>query len=275
MQTDQQGFINTEEGNFRFSCVTERWTIHHSLSQHVRGHFGNPTQIYGNSVARQWPSPPISGAVGADRAAAAAEAASGTAAARPPFISASIPRQLRSQGPAGARPLCLQRCNQRSKMERVSNATAARSHPSSCLLSRSTTPCCRTERRGGTAEADGLQWPRVSGSHLDRLVRSTVEIVLRSHQRSHPVIETCQLLLQFELGTYNVPDLQKAQTRTETRSSLSGTGQWRGCTGQAPARRPGAARPCTASPGPHHLTKGNLVLGLQPGGNGLNALTCR
>lgn len=119
-------------------------------------------------------------------------------------------QQLRSQGPA--RPgLCPCKDAIGAVKFRLSAALQQ------CLTSQQLpfVPCCRIQTHRGTGRADGSQLPRASGSHLDRLVRSAVEIVLRSHQRSHPVIETCQLLLQLELGTYDIPDLRKAQTHTE------------------------------------------------------------
>lgn len=109
------------------------------------------------------------------------------------------------------------------------------------------------------------RWLRVSpvpGSHLDGLVRSTVEIVLGSHQRSHPVVETCQLLLQLELSTHNIPHLWKAGTH-HTHGEESQWG-WAGQGQQCP-------------PLPKALTApvGILVPALLPDGNCLIPLTCR
>lgn len=150
---------------------------------------------------------------------------------------------LLAQGLARSQPLPPQRCNQRSKTWRLC-CPAAPLHP----------PMLQGT---GTRRAEGSWLPQASESHLDCLVRSAVEIVLRSHQCSHPVIETCQLLLQFELSTYDIPDLWRHR-RTH---GHSGTGRLWGSPAQPLA--PASTRPA------------QLTTALLPGGNRLTPLTGR
>lgn len=48
-------------------------------------------------------------------------------------------------------------------------------------------------------------------SYLDGLIRAAVQVVLGGHQRSNPVIESCQLLLQLQLSAHDVPNLHTRQ----------------------------------------------------------------
>lgn len=147
-------------------------------------------------------------AVSADNAAAAAEL--------PPFISVSCPRQLHShrEQPEPSLSAC------KDAISAAKLRCQQRSHPPAAPFC----PAPSSHAAEQTPRGIGRGWwltaaTRLRVSYLDGLVRSTVKIILGSHQSSHPVVETCQLLLQLQLSAYNVPDLWEAQTDR---------GTWRG-----------------------------------------------
>lgn len=59
-------------------------------------------------------------------------------------------------------------------------------------------------------EEEGVAVPIGNGSmYLDCLIGATVQVTLGCYQGPHPMVETCEFLLQLELSAHNVPDLWK------------------------------------------------------------------